>query len=320
MRRALASIAAATLALALAGCGGSSGPDVKTQGGNAQLTVGTIPIVDVAPIYLGKQKGFFTKRHIDLTLKTAAGGAAIVPSVMSGEYQVGFSNFTSLLLARDKGLPLTVVANGVSSTGVQGKDFGAIVVGKGSPAQTAKDLAGKRVAVNTLKNIGDTSVRASVRKAGGNPGSIKFVELPFPDMPAALAGGRVDAEFIVEPQLSQVLAAGARVLTSTFVDVAPNLSVAGWFVNEKLLKSDKGLVARFVEAIRESNAYADAHPDEVRQILSQYTKISADLAPKLTLPKWPAEINRTSVATVARLATDDKVLSKTPDLTALYAS
>jgi len=319
MRRALASIAAATLAFALAGCGGSSGSEVKTEGGNAQLTVGTIPIVDVAPIYLGKEKGFFAKRKIDLTLKTAAGGAAIVPSVMSGEYQVGFSNFTSLLLAREKGLPLKVVANGVSSTGVQGKDFGAIVVPKGSPARTPKDLAGKRVAVNTLKNIGDTSVRASVRKAGGDPAGIKFVELPFPDMPAALAGGRVDAEFIVEPQLSQVLAAGARVLTSTFVDVAPNLSVAGYFVNEQFLKSQGDLVDRFTAAINESNAYADAHPDEVRRILSTYTKITADLAPKLTLPKWPAEINKDSVATVGKLASDDKVLTEAPDLNTLYA-
>ncbi|GAA3388021.1 ABC transporter substrate-binding protein [Cryptosporangium minutisporangium] len=319
MRRALASIAAATLAFVVAGCGGSSGSEVKTEGGNAQVTVGTIPIVDVAPIYLGKEKGFFSKRNIDLTLKTAAGGAAIVPSVMSGEYQVGFSNFTSLLLARDKGLPLKVVSNGVSSTGVQGKDFGAIVVAGNSPIKTPKDLSGKRVAVNTLKNIGDTAVRNSIRKDGGDPATVKLVELPFPDMPPALAGGRVDAAFVVEPQLSQTLAAGARPITSTYVDLAPNLSVAGYFVTEKLLASDKDLVTRFTEAIQESLAYADAHPDEVRQVLTSYTKITPDLIPKLTLPKWPVEVNKESVATLGELATSDKLLSKAPDLNALYA-
>lgn len=318
MRRALASIVAATLAFALVGCGGS-GSDVKTEGGNAQLTIGVIPIVDVAPIYLGQQKGFFAKQKVDLTLKTASGGAAIVPSVVSGDFQVGFSNFTSLLLAREKGLPLKVVANGVSSTGVQGKDIGAIVVPKGSPAQSAKDLVGKRVAVNTLKNICDTTVRASVRKAGGDPSGIRPVELPFPDMPAALSAGRVDAACIVEPQLSQAVAAGGRVLTSMYVDAAPDLSVAGWFVTEKLLTSDRDLVDRFVAAINESNAYADAHPDEVRQILSKYTKITAEITATLTLPKWPAEINKDSVATLGTLATNDKVLAKAPDHNALYA-
>jgi NitT/TauT family transport system substrate-binding protein len=67
------------------------------------------------------------------------------------------------------------------------------VVTREASIRTAADLAGKRVAVNTLKNIGDTTIRASVRKAGGDPSSIKFVELAFPDMPAALQAGRVDA-------------------------------------------------------------------------------------------------------------------------------
>jgi NitT/TauT family transport system substrate-binding protein len=140
MRRALASIVAVTLALTLVGCGGS-GSDVKTEGGNAQLTVGVIPIVDVAPIYLGQQKGFFSERKIKLTLKLAAGGAAIVPSVMSGEFQAGFSNFTSLLLAREKGLPLKVVANGVSRTASRAPASRARTSGRSSCRATARRRA-----------------------------------------------------------------------------------------------------------------------------------------------------------------------------------
>lgn len=54
--------------------------------------------------------------------------------------------------------------------------------------ETAADLAGKQVAVNTLKNIGDSTIRASARGAGGDPSSIKFTELPFRH--AGGAGGR----------------------------------------------------------------------------------------------------------------------------------
>ena len=75
-----------------AGCG-SSGDDSgeASGGGTQQVKVGVIPIVDVAPIYLGKQKGFFTNRNIELTLETGQGGAAIVPGVVSGQFQFGFS-------------------------------------------------------------------------------------------------------------------------------------------------------------------------------------------------------------------------------------
>jgi NitT/TauT family transport system substrate-binding protein len=321
MRRALLSIAAVTgLALALAGCGGSSDSGVKTEGGNAQVTVGVIPIVDVAPIYLGKQKGFFTKQKIDLTLKTATGGAAIVPSVVSGNFQVGFSNFTSLLLAKEKGLPLKVIANGDNSSSVDGQDFAGLVVPKNSAAKTAKDLVGKKIAVNTLKNINDTVVRASIRKAGGDPSTVKFTELAFPDAEAAVVAGRVDAAMLVEPQLTQALSAGAKLVASPYVDIAPNADIAGYFTTEKLLKSDGDLIKRFQAAMKESLAYADAHPDEVRSVLPTYTKIDAALIPKLRLPKFPAEVNKDAVKTLGDNAVSDKVLTKTPDYDALYAS
>jgi hypothetical protein len=48
-----------------------------------------------------------------------------------------------------------------------------------SPIKSPADLAGRPSRPNTLKNIVDTSVRASVRKAGGDPKAVKFVELPF---------------------------------------------------------------------------------------------------------------------------------------------
>ena len=100
---------------------------------------------------------------------------------MSGQFQLGFSNVTSLLIAQWRGLPLKVVSNGVASTGKYKADFGGVVT-RDPAIKTAAALAGKRVAVNTLKNIGDSTIRASVRKAGGDPSSIKFVELAFPDM------------------------------------------------------------------------------------------------------------------------------------------
>ena len=113
-----------------AACGGDSHdtPAPAAPGQPDKVNAGVIAIVDVAPIYLGKQKGFFSKRNIDLTLTTAQGGAAIVPAVVSGQYQFGFSNVVSLLLAQSRNVPIKVVANGNNSTGDAGKDFGGVVV------------------------------------------------------------------------------------------------------------------------------------------------------------------------------------------------
>jgi NitT/TauT family transport system substrate-binding protein len=317
MRRILTAAAAVAL-LGLAGCASpaadSSGPQTDAS---KKVTVGVIPIVDVAPIYLGKEKGFFSARGIDLNLVAAQGGAAIVPGVIAGQFQFGFSNITSLMIAASKGLPIKITCAGNSSTGKDGADFGAVVVNADSPIQTAKDLAGKTVSVNTLKNIGDTTVRASVRKAGGDPDKVKFTELAFPEMPAALAGKKIDAAWVVEPFLSVAKAQGARVVAWNFVDTAPNLPVAAYFATTKLGQDDPDLVKRFAEAMTESSAYAQAHPDEARTVITTYTKITAEQAKSLTLPQWPATIDTTALGVLADLAVSDKLVTAKPDLAAL---
>jgi NitT/TauT family transport system substrate-binding protein len=316
MRRFIAGIALLALAGAGAGCGSSGGGDTGTGGDIDQVKVGVIPIVDVSPLYLGQQRGFFKSRNMELSMESGQGGAAIVPGVLSGQFQFGFSNITSLLIAETKNVPVKIVSNGVASTGVAGKDFGGVVVRKDSPITKPADLAGKKVAVNTLKNIGDTVVRESVRKAGGDPSAIVFVEMPFANMPAALEGGQVDAAFVVEPVLSTVTGTGGRVVAWCYVDPAPNLTVAAYFASAKLIADDPDLVKRFTEAMNESLAYADSHPDEVRAVLASYTKIDAKVRDSLTLPKWPTEINRASVETLAKLGAQDGIFgSATPDLT-----
>lgn len=319
MRRSFALLTAATVLLGAAACGSSDSPsDSATGGGTTKVTVGVIPIVDVAPIYLGKEKGFFQSRGIDLTMESGQGGAAIVPGVLSGQFQFGFSNVTSLMLAQTQGVPIKVVANGVASTGKEGADFGGVTVKGDSPIQSAKDLAGKKVAVNTLKNIGDTTVRESVRKAGGDPSTIQFVEIGFPQMPAALADGQVDAAWVVEPSLSVIKSQGGRVVAWNYVDAAPDLTVATYFTSTKLIQENPDLVKRFTEAMNESLTFASQNPDEVRRVLGTYTQIDQKIRDAMTLPQWPTEINRASIETLATLGGNDGVFGdKTPDLSQL---
>jgi len=318
MRRAIAvAVSAALLALS-AGCGddsGSSGSDPSPA--PDKVNVGVIAIVDVAPIYLGKEQGFFSERGIDLTLTAGSGGAVTVAGVTSGQFQFGFGNITSLMVAREKGVPLKVLTNGASSTGEAGKDFSGVVVKSDSPITSPRDLAGKRVSVNNLKNVGDTTVRASVRKDGGDPATIKFTELAFPEAAAAVSTGKVDAAWVVEPFLTTAQAQGLRVVAWNMVDTAPKMTVAAYFSSEPTISKDPDLAKRFTEAMNESLQYATDHPDEAREILATYTKIPAEVAEKITLTGWGTELNRASIEELAKLAQQDGLLTKPADLDGL---
>jgi NitT/TauT family transport system substrate-binding protein len=317
MRRILSALAGSTALLLLSACGGGGEAGESTGSGPDDITVGLIPIVDVAPVYLGIEEGFFEKRDLNVKVQAVQGGAAIVPGVVSGDFQFGFSNVTSLLLAQSEGLPLKIVAAGDSSTGKQGADFSGVVVPEGSEIEDAAGLAGKTVAVNTLKNIGDTTVRQSVEKAGGDPGAVKFVELGFPDMPAALAKGQVDAAWLVEPFLTIAKDQGGTDIASNLVDTQPNLMIAAYFTSEEVLASDPELVDRFTAAVNESLRYADQNPDAVREIIQSYTDIPADVANRMVLPKWSSEINTQTVELLAQLAQEDGLVQKPVDTEAL---
>jgi NitT/TauT family transport system substrate-binding protein len=316
MRRIFSALAGST-ALLLSACGGGGEAGDSAGSGPDDITVGLIPIVDVAPVYLGIEEGFFEKRDLNVKVQAVQGGAAIVPGVVSGDFQFGFSNVTSLLLAQSEGLPLKIVAAGDSSTGKQGADFSGVVVPKGSEIEDAAGLAGKTVAVNTLKNIGDTTVRQSVEKAGGDPSAVKFVELGFPDMPAALAKGQVDAAWLVEPFLTIGKDQGGTEIASNLVDTQPNLMIAAYFTSEDVLASDPELVDRFTAAVNESLRYADQNPDAVREIIQSYTDIPADVANRMVLPQWTGEINTETVELLAKLAQEDGLVQKPVDTEAL---
>jgi NitT/TauT family transport system substrate-binding protein len=288
----------------------------KPADGAVKLTVAAIPIVDVAPLYLGKQKGFFAEQNLDITAQNTQGGAQSVPCVVSGQCQFGFANVISLLLGSAKGLPLVAVTAGNFSTG-KPEDFGAIIIPAGSDIKALKDLEGKTLSVNQINNIGGVTVRAAVRKAGADPDKIKFIEVPFPEMPAALAQKRIDAAWVVEPFLTVARGQGATVLDWNFADTAPTLMISAYFTTRDYAKANPDVVKRFTAAMNKSLTYASEHPDEARAILLTYTKIDKAITEKLNLPVWTPQINRDSVSLLADLMVQDKLVPSKPDIDAL---
>jgi NitT/TauT family transport system substrate-binding protein len=301
--------------LATTACGSSSTPSSPASSGgntaNDKVTAEVIPILDVAPIYLGKKMGFFADQHIDLTLDTAAGGAKIIPGVASGQYQFGFSNSPSVMIAQTNGVPIKAIAPGNATTGIPGADFSGLIV-KDPSITSAKQLAGKKVAANTLKGIVEISIRELVSKAGGDGSSVNVVAIGFPDMVAALDNNQVDAIFAVEPALSAAKAKGWHVI-GDLATIDPKMLVAMYFTSNQLAQSNPDLVARFKAALLKSVEYANAHTDQVRDIVGTYTSVPPEVRAKMTLPLWPTTADASSLNVLADLIVKWKAADKRPD-------
>jgi NitT/TauT family transport system substrate-binding protein len=305
----------------VAGCGGDDEESEPAQSGAAEkpaevtkLKVGVIPIADVAPLYLGIEKGFFKEQNLEVTPQLAEGGAAITPAVVSGELQFGFSNVISLLIAKSQGLPLQIVAQGVLAGTDPEEAWADLLVLKDSGISSGKDLEGKTIAVNTLKNICEVTIKASLEKEGVDVSTLKFTEVPFPDMNAALEAGRVDGACVVEPFVSQGKAGKAKGINPFYINTAPDLTVATYFTTQEYAEKNPEVVNGFVAAINKSLDYAQNNPDEVRKILLEYTQIPPEAAESITLPSWRADLNRPTIEQLSELSQKYGLIEEQPNL------
>ncbi len=306
--------------LLLIGCGddssdseasGSDPASEETELETVQLIIQ--PLVDYAPLYLGVEQGFFEDEGIDLKMDLGQGGAAAIPAVMSGEAHIGGSNVVSLITARSKGLGIVAVAPGVQAD----KEYSAVLVPGESDIASVADLAGKTIAVNTLGNIGEVTIREAF--AGEvDVDSIQFVELGFGDMLPALEQGQIDAAWVVQPFVTQAVEAGARVISYNFEETEPELQVALMFTSEKLAQEDPELIEAFQRAYAASLDYATENQDEVRAILPSFAGIDAAVAEAMSLPIWPQEVDRASVEAMGARVVDYGIITEEIDYDAFF--
>jgi NitT/TauT family transport system substrate-binding protein len=321
-RRLRAILLALVLTLFAGGLLGACGGDDSGGGGGgssaeskpATLTVGVIPIADVAPLYLGVEKGFFKEQQLTINPKLAEGGAAITPAVLSGDFQIGFSNTVSLLIAASKNLPVQIISQGVLGGKDESEAWADLLVLKSGEIQSPKDLEGKTIAVNTLKNVCEVTIKASLSEKGVDVSKLKFIEVPFPDMNAALEAKRVDGACVVEPFVSQGTAAKAKGIDPFYVGTAPDLTVATYFTSKEYAEKNADVVDRFVTAMNKSLDYAQSNPDEARAILTSYTEIPKAAAEKIKLPQWRSDLTVPTIERLSALSKQYGLIEEEPDL------
>jgi NitT/TauT family transport system substrate-binding protein len=316
--------------LALAAC---TAETPEQPGGSDELIpvkVGTIPIVHAAALVLGIEKGFFEEEGLDVEFDTAAGGAAIVPGLTSGEFQFGLANPVSPMLAASQGLDIVLVANAdhaeanpvVNADGwVEAPDV--VLVREDSGIESAADLNGRSVAVNTFKGIAELTVKSAADRLGADSSTFDLVEVGFPDMLGALESGAVDAIVVSEPFYT--IARGAdteyRGLFSYMSEAGPELPGDVYFATREYAEANPDVISAFAAAAHRSNAYAQAHKDEARAILSTYTSIDAATAEQIFLPTWyedeNAPFNLEGLQALADLMVTYGVVDSAPDIPAM---
>lgn len=285
---AIALAAAATLGLAACSSGEASeppAPAAEGEGGapeTTELLIGIVPVIDHASVFLAIEQGFFEDEGLDVSAQPAQGGAAAVPAMIAGEMQGAFATYPSFLLAEASGVGMDIVAMGVNGT----VDTGAVFVAGDSEIQSIEDLEGQTIAVNTLNNTGDLTIKTHLEAAGVDPSSVEFIELAFPDMGPTLASGGVDAVWAVEPFYSGLEGAGNRVVFSTYEGPTAGVPVSGIGMTREFVEANPNTVSAFQRAIQQANAMLAEDPELARELVTTYSQTTPESAANMNLPEW----------------------------------
>ena len=256
-------------ALAAAGSaplfGRPAAADVQT------VRVGMIPIESACGAFYAKENGFFQNAGLNVDIELNPSTPAILSAVVAGTYDVGFTGISTLAAAHAKGLPFVLIApSGIIAPGTVAS---GITVAPQSPIRTAKDLNGKTFAASGLNTQSEYGPRAWIDKHGGDSTTCKFIEMPFPQIADAIAAGRIDAGYLVEPFLTVAIKRDlVRMIASGDDAVGTNFLASGWFALASWAKAHPDAVTAFATAIGQGGRWANANPDKVVPIITAHLK------------------------------------------------
>ncbi len=300
--RRLSLAATGGLAVALLAACTSSGNSATTASAHLEkttVTVGALPVVDSAGLYLALQNGYFQQAGLTVKVNAVAKSPDAIPEMQSGKVDVvAGANYVSFFQAAEvKHLPLRLLVDGESCT----DDTFEVLAKPTSGITTAAGLAHKTIAVNILNNIQTMLTNTALQAAGVDPASVKYVAVPFPLMGQALKSGAVDAISVVEPFITvNELKVGAQPVLSTCTGPTANFPISGYFSLSSFTQKYPNTARAFVAALQRGQALADSNRADVSEILPTYIPhLSANQAAVVNLGQYPTALDTTHLQRVA---------------------
>ncbi len=302
-RLGVATLAGAIVALALFGGTAGSAPRATTE-----VRLVTLPIANALPQQLGIRKGFFAQQGIELKTTTLQSGNDVVLALANNNGDIGYLGFVPMYIAVTSGISMTLVAASEVEGTTAADNWQNILVKGSSSIRTPRDLAGKTIAVNALKGVGEVMIKAAMEKRGVRPNAYRLTALPFPQMRSALNNGQVDAIWTPEPFLSQAINIdGARSVMAPGPVLGRYWPIGGYTARQAWRSANPALAQRFRNAMNRSLVYAQGHPAEIRAMLPAGTQ-------NVRLPIWSPLVDRSKLQKLAEYTRKYDVITRMPNM------
>ena len=187
-----------------------------------------------------------------------SGWPELKETFLAGDLEATFILAPLAMSLREQGVPIKIVYLGH-------RDGTTMMVHKDSAIFRIEELKGRTIAVPNRFSNQRLIIFKALKERGMPIGDVKIVEMPPPDMPAALFARSVDAIISGEPFMAQSEMDGyGRVLFMT-KDVWPEFISCVLAVSEKMIATRRDDVQRLVDGIAKSGKWLDRSMDHRMQ-------------------------------------------------------
>jgi NitT/TauT family transport system substrate-binding protein len=236
---------------------------------DSQIGIGVNGDEGMAQAFYAADLGLFKKSGLEVDIMTLRNGAAITAAVASGQIAIGASNVISLAQAKERHVPISLIAAGAVYDAANETE--KIVTLASGPIRVAKDLNGKVIGAPSLSSTAALATYAWLDKNGGDSSSVQFLEVPQATMGVALAQGRIAAATMEDPDLN---AAGTelRDLGPAYGAVAKTYILTAWFASNDWLAKNPAAGRAVASALSQGGTWAMANRVAAAGVFEKFTK------------------------------------------------
>jgi len=252
-----------------------------------KIVLGYTPANAFLPAFVAKDKGFFAKRGLDVTLQTVPQGSTIAGAMAGGTVQAGTLTPPAFLLAVEGGIDAQIVS--AATHQAKSNPTIAMMAREGSNIKAAGDMKGKRIGVPGLNGGNHIVAMKWLQNNGVDPKSATYVETGFPAMGDLLKGGQVDVVVPVEPFITRITQAKVG-----YIVAVP--TITEWFLESfyimqrDFIQKNPKAAREFREAIREAVGYIKANEADARKSQMSYLKLPEPAAMSIKLPTFAVDV------------------------------
>jgi NitT/TauT family transport system substrate-binding protein len=187
----------------------------------------------------------------------------VAEAFKAGRIEAAFFIAPLAMKLREQGFPAKIIYLGH-------RDGSTVMVRKDDPATSLRDLRGRIFGIPSRYSNQFLVITKLMRDQGVKLEEMRFVELPPPDMPGALASRAIDAYFIGEPHAAKAELDGTGRILYHAKDIWPHFISCVLVVSESLIKRDPEVVRDLVRGIAESGEWAERNRIQAAQLVAPF--------------------------------------------------